>query len=153
MPGYTENRIVIFGDYEQIFELTNKIEVWPKLFTEYKDAQVISQKDNEIKFRLTTFAEGQRPERSWVSRRKLFKSEGYAEAERLDPLFPFKYMKIRWEYERLPNNIGVIMTWIQEFDVADDCKFSVTEMESFLNHNTHKQIKSVKNNVEGWGQA
>lgn len=150
MPGYTENRIVIYRDYDHVFDLTNRIDLWPKLFTEYKDAVVLEQSDNEITFQLTTFAEGQKPSRTWKSKRILNKKDGVATAERIDPLFPFAYMNIRWEYEKLPSDTAVIMTWIQEFDVHPDCQFSDVQMESFLNRGTHKQMKAVKQAVEAW---
>jgi len=150
MPGYTENRILIHRDYEHVFDLTNRIDLWPNLFTEYQAAEILEKKDNELLFRLTTFPEGERPSRTWMSRRIMNKSEGYATAVRLDPLFPFAYMKIRWEYEKLPSDTAVLMTWIQEFEVSPECQFSEVQMESFLNHNTHMQIKAVKNAVEAW---
>lgn len=150
MKGYTENRVVVFRDYDHVFDLTNDIEQWPNLFTEYKDAKVLSREGDEITFQLTTFADGQKPSRTWVSKRRLDKDNKLAIAHRIDPLFPFSYMNIRWEYEILPSDTGVIMTWIQEFDVADDCKFTLAEMESFLNRNTHKQMQAVKSAVERW---
>lgn len=150
MKGYTENRVVVMCDYDHVFDLSNRIDLWPKLFTEYSDAEILEQTETDIRFRLTTFPEGERPSRSWVSTRHLDKENGIATAERIEPKFPFKYMNIRWEYEKLPGDIGVIMTWIQEFDVADDCKFNVAQMEQFLNRNTHKQIKCVKKVIEAW---
>lgn len=150
MPGYTENRILIHRDFDHVFDLTNNIELWPKLFTEYKDAKVLEKNDNEIVFQLTTFPEGERPSRTWKSKRYLNKANGIATAKRIEPLFPFAYMDIRWEYEKLADNKAVVMTWIQEFDVHPECQFSVTQMESFLNHNTYKQIRAVKKAVEEW---
>lgn len=150
MAGYTENRIVVFRDFDHVFDLSNRIDLWPKLFSEYKDAKVLEQHGNVIKFQLTTYPEGEKPSRTWVSERVIDKVNRVALAERLEPKFPFEYMKIRWEYEPLPNNIGVIMTWIQEFNVHKDCKFSNELMESFLNKATYKQIKLVKKNIEEW---
>lgn len=150
MSGYTENKIVIYRDYNHVFDLSNRVDLWPRLFTEYETSEVLIQKDNYVKFRLTTFPEADRASRSWISERKIKKQEALAEATRLDPIFPFSYMRIRWEYEKLPNDIGVVMTWIQDFDVHPDCKVSVEKMESFLNNNTRIQMNSVKKNIESW---
>lgn len=150
MDGYTENRVVIMRDLDHVFKLTNRIDLWPQLFTEYKEALVLEQDGNEIKFRLTTFSDGLKPERIWISKRYIDRENLVAHAERLDPKFPFEYMKIRWDYEQLPGNIGVVMTWIQNFNVDPNCKFNNVQMESFLNRATHDQIKAVKKNVESW---
>lgn len=150
MPGYTENRVIIHRDYDHTFDLTNRIDLWPQLFTEYKEAEILEQRPDYVKFRLTTFPEQGRPSRSWISERFLDKENFQATASRLDPIFPFTYMHIRWEYETMPSDKAVVMTWIQEFDVHPDCQFSVEQMENFLNKNTYKQLRAVKQNVERW---
>ena len=153
MTGYTENQIVIFRDFKHVFELTNRIDLWTKLFTEYQSAEVLSQQDNVITFRLTTFPEGSRPSRTWTSVRTIMPEKRQAIAKRLDPTFPFEHMDIQWLYEELPNKDGVIMTWIQSFQVHPECPFSNEQMESFLNANTRKQMRAVKTNVERWQDA
>lgn len=153
MAGYTENQIVIFRDYEHVFALTNRIDLWPQLFTEYQHAEVLSQKDNEITFRLTTFPEGSRPSRTWTSVRTILPLEHRAVAKRMPPAFPFVSMDIEWLYEELPGKDGVIMTWKQTFEVDPECPFSNEQMESFLNANTRKQMRSVKERVEQWQGA
>lgn len=153
MNGYTENQIVIFRDFKHVFELTNRIDLWTRLFTEYQSAEILNQDGNVITFRLTTFPEGQRPSRTWTSVRTIMPELGQATAKRLDPTFPFEYMDIQWFYEELPNKDGVIMTWIQSFHVHPECPFSNEQMESFLNANTRKQMRSVKTNVELWQEA
>lgn len=148
--GYTENKILIHRDFDHVFDLTNKIELWPQLFTEYRTAEIISREGNEIIFKLETFPEHDRPARSWVSKRTILKDEALALAERIDSTFPFKKMLIRWEYEKLPSDAAVLMTWIQEFSIHPDCHFSIEQMESFLNKNTRAQMKAVKHAVENW---
>lgn len=150
MAGYTENRIVVLRDPELVFELTNRIELWPRLFTEYERAEVLESDGREVRFRLTTFADGKRPSRSWVSRRVIDRARWRADAERLESGVPFSSMKITWLYEPLPGDVGVVMTWIQEFEVHPDCPWSTEQMESFLNRNTRVQMRSVKEKVEAW---
>ena len=101
MPGYTENSIVILRDFDTVFDLTNEIELWPQLFTEYEKAEVLERKGNEVLFSLTTFPEGERPSRTWVSRRIIDKPGRQATAQRVESAFPFKEMKIHWTYEEI----------------------------------------------------
>lgn len=150
MPGYTENTIVILRDFDTVFDLTNTIELWPQLFTEYEKAEVLERNGNEVLFSLTTYPEGERPSRTWVSRRIIDKPGKQATAERVEKAFPFKDMKIHWTYEELPQGVGVVMTWIQKFEVHDDCKWTTEQMESFLNGNTRTQMRAIKEKVEAW---
>jgi aromatase len=150
VAGYTENNIVVLRDYDTVVDLTNQIELWPRLFTEYAAAEVLERDGDVVVFRLTTHPEENRPSRTWTSRRRLDRAAGEAIAERLPPCFPFSSMKIRWTYERLPQGVGVVMTWIQEFEVDPKCPWNTEQMESFLNRNTRVQMKSVKKAVESW---
>lgn len=150
MPGITENNIVVLRDFDTVFDLTNRVELWTELFTEYEEATVLSRSGNELTFRLKTFPEGERPSRTWVSKRLVDKKNRRAEAERIDPTFPFAHMRIRWTYEPLPGDVGTVMTWTQEFEVHPECPYSNEQMESFLNRNTRVQMKHVKAKVESW---
>ena len=143
-----ENSIVLLRDFDTVFELTNSIELWPRLFSEYEKAEVLERTGNEVLFRLTTFAEGDRPARTWTSRRLIDKPNKQATAERLEPTFPFKYMHICWTYEELPQSAGTSMTWVQEFEVHHQCPWTDEQMESFLNHNTRVQMQEVKQKIE-----
>lgn len=149
MPGYTENTIVILRDFDTVFDITNTIELWPQLFTEYEKAEVLERKGNEVLFSLTTFPEDGRPSRTWVSRRIIDKPGRQATAERVENAFPFKEMKIHWTYEELPQGVGVIMTWIQKFEPAEGA-WSTEKLESFLNGNTRIQMRAIKEKVEAW---
>ncbi|MBV8886525.1 MAG: SRPBCC family protein [Chroococcidiopsidaceae cyanobacterium CP_BM_RX_35] len=149
MPGYTENSIVILRDFDTVFDLTNNIELWPQLFTEYEKAVVLERNGNEVLFSLTTYPEGERPSRTWVSRRIIDKPGKQATAERVEKAFPFEDMKIHWTYEELPKNVGVVMTWIQKFEPAEGA-WSTEKLESFLNRNTRTQMRAIKEKVEAW---
>jgi aromatase len=146
--GSTKNSIVILRDFDTVFDLTNTIELWPQLFTEYEKAEILERHGNEIVFRLTTFPEGEVPAHSWVSRRRIEKETKQAIAERLDPTFPFQYMHIHWTYEDLPDRSGVVMTWTQEFAPHPEFPKTVEEMEAYLNHHTRIQMQAIKTKIE-----
>lgn len=148
MKGYTENSINVFRNIDKVFDLTNQIEMWPKLFTEYQAAEVLEKKDNYIKFRLMTHPDENGKVNSWVSERIIDKENFKVKAKRLEPLYPFTSMEIIWTYEPLPQNTGVNMTWIQEFEVDKSFPHDVYDMESFLNRGSREQMKAVKRAVE-----
>jgi aromatase len=149
LTGYTHNTIVILKDFDTVFDLTNDIELWPQLFTEYKEAKVLERDGNKVTFQLTTFPEENHPSRTWVSTRIIDKPGKKAEAQRIEQAFPFKMMKIYWTYEELPQNVGTVMTWVQKFEPAEGA-WAVEKIESFLNRNTRVQMQAIKEAVEAW---
>ncbi len=141
--GHTVNSIVINAPYELVFDISNKIERWTELFgDEYAKADVLERKGNEITFRLTD-EDG----KSWVSKRWLFKELNMAYAQRWDPIFPFKYMKIVWLYTQTIE--GVKMTWIQDFELDSAfTKFTAEQIEGFVNEHSQHNMKIFKKVIE-----
>jgi aromatase len=122
--------IVIQGDPDEIFAITNDISRWPELFKEYRGAKILSlQRDGRfarIEFELTN-EEGE----VWQSWRILDYQKREAIAQRGTPKFPFFYMHLTWTYE--PVEGGVRMTWTQAFEM--DPNAPVTN-EQVLGHMT-----------------
>ena len=140
--GHTCNSIIINAPYDLVFDISNDIPRWTQLFgTEYKKAEVVEKKDNKIVFRLTDDED-----KSWVSWRLLFKDKFFAYAERYDPKFPFKYMKIIWLYTQKPE--GVELVWIQHFEMDDKAKFNNEQVEGFINKHSKENLKIFKEVIE-----
>ena len=140
--GHTCNSILINAPYEKIFDISNDIPRWTELFGgEYKEARVVTREANRIVFQLTD-DEG----RSWQSFRLLFKKDYFAYAERLDPKFPFEYMKIIWLYT--PTQEGVILTWIQHFTMDKKAKFNDEQVEGFINKHSKENLEIFKRVIE-----
>ena len=111
--GHTCNSIIINAPYEKVFDISNDILRWTELFgKEYKKAEIVKKEDNKITFRLTD-----EDDKSWQSWKLLFKDQHFTYAEREEPKFPFKYMKIIWLYTPKPD--GTELTWIQHFEMDE----------------------------------
>jgi len=140
--GHTCNSIIINAPYDLVFDISNDIPRWTELFgAEYKKAEVLEKKDNKITFRLTD-----EDDKSWVSWRLLFKDKYFAYAQRHEPLFPFKYMKIVWFYTLKPE--GVEMVWVQHFEMEKDFKFNDAQIEGFINEGSQHNLKIFKDIIE-----
>lgn len=140
--GHTVNSIVINAPYEKIFDISNDISRWPELFGgEYKRAEVVKKEGNKITFRLTDDEN-----RTWQSWRLLFKDKFLAYAEREEPKFPFKFMKIIWLYTPRPQ--GIEMTWIQHFEMDEKAKFNDQQVEGFINKHSQDNLKIFKEVIE-----
>lgn len=140
--GHTCNSIIINAPYDSVFDISNAIPRWTELFGgEYQKAEVLKKEGNKIIFRLTD-DEG----KSWQSWKLLFKERYFTYAEREEPKFPFKYMKIIWLYTQKPE--GVEMSWIQHFEMDEKAKFNDTQVEGFINKHSQENLKIFKQVIE-----
>ena len=129
--GHTCNSIVINAPYDLIFDISNDIPQWTRLFgSEYKKAEIVKKEGNKITFRLTDDED-----KSWQSWRLSFK-----------PKFTFKYMKIIWLYT--PKAGGTELTWIQHFEMDDKAKFNDEQVEGFINKHSQDNLKIFKEVIE-----
>ena len=153
--GHTCNSIIINAPYDLVFDISNDIPRWTELFgAEYQKAEVLEKKDNKITFRLTD-----EDAKSWVSWRLLFKDKYFAYAQRHEPLFPFKYMKIIWLYTPKPEGMAlasapptagcpVELAWIQHFEMDEKAKFNDQQVEGFINEGSQANLKIFKQIIE-----
>lgn len=140
--GHTANSVVIKAPYDLVFDISNDIERWTELFGgEYTEAKVLEREGNKITFQLTD-DEGN----SWQSFRLLFKDNYFAYAQKKEPTFPFKYMKIIWLYTPEPD--GIQMTWIQDFTMDEKAKFNDEQVEGFINKHSQDNLKIFKEVIE-----
>ncbi len=139
--AHTVNSIVINAPYEKVFDLSNDIARWKEFFAEYTESQVLETKDNKIIFKLT-----HQNGNSWKSYRLLFKEDKFAYASKLEPMFPFEYMKIIWLYREVGD--GVEMTWIQDFKMDKGAKFNDEQAEGMINKHSKENLKNFKAIIE-----
>jgi len=140
--GHTVNSILIKAPYELVFDVSNDIERWTELFgEEYTEAKILKREGNRLTFQLTD-NEGN----SWQSFRLLFKDDYFAYAQKMEPPFPFKYMKIIWLYTPQPD--GILMTWIQDFTMDEKAKFNDEQVEGFINKHSQDNLKIFKEVIE-----
>jgi hypothetical protein len=144
VKGYVENQITILGDCEKIFEYTNDVLNWSELFDEYETVKVLLKTENEVTFTLR-----HKNGNEWTSKRITNRSKMKVRGKRMTSMFPFSKMDIYWFYEKLPSEIGCTMCWIQIFNLDESfAEHEVYRMESFLNKNTRKEMKRIKNILE-----
>ncbi|MBI4982513.1 MAG: SRPBCC family protein [Candidatus Omnitrophica bacterium] len=140
--GHTCNSIIINAPYDKVFDISNDIPRWTELFGgEYKKAEVVKKEANKITFRLTDDED-----KSWVSWRLLFKDNYFTYAERHEPKFPFKFMKIIWLYTPKPE--GTELVWIQHFEMDDKAKFNDEQVEGFINKHSKENLLIFKEAIE-----
>ncbi|MFD0691994.1 SRPBCC family protein [Actinomadura fibrosa] len=151
MPGHVENSIVIDAPFDLVWEMTNDVESWPDLFSEYSAAEILTREGDTVRFRLTMHPDEDGNVWSWVSERTPDVETRTVRAHRLPP-GPFEYMHINWSYEAVPSG-GVRMTWIQDFHMRPEAPVDDAAMEARLNAGTKVQMPLIKERVESAAHA
>jgi len=139
--AHTVNSVVINAPYEKVFDVSNDISKWKEFFDEYTESDVLETEGNKLVFKLS-----HKNGSSWKSYRLLFKEDRFAYASRVEPMFPFEYMKIIWLYRDVEG--GVEMTWIQDFKMDKGAKYTDEQVEGLINKHSQENLKRFKDIIE-----
>ncbi|WP_380281579.1 SRPBCC family protein [Kitasatospora purpeofusca] len=145
MPGHTDNEIVIAAPLDLVWEITNDLENWPQLFSEYASVEVLEREGDRVRFRLTMHPDEDGKIWSWVSERTTDRSELAVSARRVEP-GPFEFMDIRWEYAEVP--AGTRMRWVQDFAMKPTAPVDDEGMVNHINRNSRIQLQLIREKVE-----
>jgi aromatase len=150
MAGRTQNEVVITAPMDLVWRMTNDVESWPTLFTEYASAEILEQAGNRVRFRLTTHPEDDGKAWSWVSERIADPALRTVTARRIETGPLLESMNIRWEYEDAsgPQGEAVRLRWIQEFQMRPDAPVDDHGAEAHLNRQTAVEMAHIKEVVE-----
>jgi len=143
--GHTDNSIVIAAALDVVWRLTNDIEQWPDLFTEYASVEILERRGNSVRFRLTMHPDEQGNAWSWVSERTVDPDTHSVTARRIETGW-FDYMHISWSYRPTPG--GTEMRWVQDFRMKPDSPVDDEAMTARINHNTRVQMSTIGAKVE-----
>ncbi|WP_435972629.1 SRPBCC family protein [Streptomyces sp. Qhu_M48] len=145
MPGHTDNSVTIDAPLDLVWDITNDIENWPRLFSEYASLEVLSREGDSTTFRLTMHPDESGKVWSWVSERTVDRERRTVDARRVET-GPFDHMKIRWEYEETP--VGVHMRWVQDFAMKPDAPVDDDWMTDNINRNSRTQMALIRDRIE-----
>ncbi|MGK4579412.1 SRPBCC family protein [Kitasatospora sp. HPMI-4] len=145
MPGHTDNTIVINAPVDLVWEMTNDLENWPQLFSEYASVEVLDRDGSRTTFRLTMHPDENGQIWSWVSERTTDRKSLAVKARRVEP-GPFEYMDIRWEYSEVPG--GTSMRWVQDFAMKPTAPVDDEGMTNHINRNSRIQMELIRDKVE-----
>ncbi|SFX58925.1 SRPBCC family protein [Streptomyces atratus] len=145
MPGHTENEITIAAPLDLVWDVTNDLENWPRLFSEYAAVEIIERDGDSTTFRLTMHPDENDKVWSWVSERTVNRAERTVRARRVEP-GPFQHMNIRWEYSEVPG--GTKMHWTQDFAMRPDAPVDDAWMTDNINRNSKVQMELIRDKIE-----
>src|SRR6185503_3394784 len=96
MAGHTENEVVIAAPIDLTFSVTNDLDRWPALFSEYASVEILHRDGPTTRFRLTMHPDEEGRVWSWVSERTVDPDAFTVEAQRVET-GPFEHMRIHWD--------------------------------------------------------
>jgi aromatase len=145
MSGHTDNSVLISAPLPLVWDITNELEGWPNLFTEYASVEVLERRGNTVRFRLTMHPDEQGRVWSWVSERTADPQTRTVSAHRVET-GPFEYMQIRWSYHE--EDGGTRMRWVQDFEMKPSAPVDDPGMVEHLNRSTAVQQSVIKEKIE-----
>jgi aromatase len=143
--GHTDNTVWIDADIELVWDITNDLEQWPSLFSEYASVEVLERRGDTVRFRLTMHPDPQGRVWSWVSERTMDRRAWQVSAQRVEP-GPFEFMRIAWAYT--PRDDGTEMRWVQDFRMRPEAPVDTAGMTTRINTNSAIQMSLIKAKVE-----
>jgi len=144
-PGHTMNSVVIAAPVQLVWDMTNDMESWVDLFTEYAAVDVLERDGNTVRFRLTMLPDETGTVWSWISERVADPVKREVHARRVEP-GPFEYMRIHWRYDELPE--GTRMTWTQDFSMRPTAPVTDAQMTDRINANSKIQMSIIRDRIE-----
>ncbi|GAA3305901.1 SRPBCC family protein [Streptomyces cinereospinus] len=145
MAGHTQNEITIAAPLDLVWDMTNDLERWPQLFSEYASVEILSREGNRTRFRLTMHPDDDGTVWSWVSEREPDRDTLTVRARRVET-GPFAHMDILWQYEEVP--AGTRMVWTQDFAMKPDAPVDDAWMTDNINRNSKIQMALIRDRVE-----
>lgn len=151
MAGRTDNAVVIHAPLELAWDMTNDLESWPTLFSEYSAVEILERRGNTVRFRLTMHPDDNGKVWSWVSERTADPVRHTVEARRVET-GPFEYMRISWTYAPAAGG-ATHMRWIQEFAMKATAPVDDDQAAAHLNQQTRREMERIKQAVEAVSAA
>ena len=145
MTGHTDNTVLINAPLDLVWQVTNDLENWPSLFSEYASVEVLERVGQRTRFRLTMHPDENGKVWSWVSEREPDREALTVSARRVEP-GPFEFMDIRWEYAEVPQ--GTSMRWIQDFAMKPTAPVDDAGMTERINRNSQIQMDLIREKIE-----
>ncbi|WP_431041465.1 SRPBCC family protein [Streptomyces sp. P1-3] len=145
MSARTDNEIVIAAPLNVVWDITNDLEHWTELFSEYAAVEVLRREGDTTTFRLTLHPDKDGKVWSWVSEREADREARTVWARRVET-GNFTYMNIRWEYEETPG--GTRMRWTQDFEMKPEATMDDAAMTERINRNSKTQMELIRDRIE-----
>jgi aromatase len=145
MAAHTENEITVNAPLDLVWDMTNDLEHWPQLFSEYASVEVLERQGRKTTFRLTMHPDENGTVWSWVSEREPVPETRTVTARRVET-GPFEFMEIFWSYHEVQG--GTRMRWVQDFAMKPEAPVDDAGMTTRINANSAVQLELIRDKIE-----
>ncbi|WUH95187.1 SRPBCC family protein [Streptomyces sp. NBC_00433] len=145
MAAHTENEITVGAPLDLVWDMTNDLEHWPQLFSEYASVEILERQGRKTTFRLTMHPDENGTVWSWVSEREPVPETRTVTARRVET-GPFDFMEIFWSYHEVPG--GTRMRWVQDFAMKPEAPVDDAGMTARINANSAVQLELIRDKIE-----
>ncbi|MEU9416851.1 SRPBCC family protein [Streptomyces sp. NPDC048272] len=146
MSGHTDNEITVNAPVDVVWEVTNDLQNWPQLFSEYASIEILDRVGDTTRFRLTMHPDDNGVVWSWVSERTVDRDGLTVKARRVET-GPFAHMDIHWEYHPVSGG-STRMRWVQDFAMKPDAPVDDAWMTDNINRNSRTQMALIRDKIE-----
>lgn len=150
MSGHTDNSILIAAPMDLVWRMTNDVEAWPRLFSEYSTTEVVERRGDSVRFKIALHPDENGEVWSWVSERTADPRSRTVRSHRVETGV-FKYMSLFWEY--VQEDDGVRLRFVQDFEVKPGAPLDDAGMTERLNRNTAVQLRLIRDKVQAAAAA
>lgn len=150
MSGHTDTSVAIDADVDLVWDVTNDIEGWPDLFTEYADARILRRHGDTVRFRLTTRPDADGNVWTWVSERTADRRRWQVRGRRVETGW-FRYMSLHWTY--VPLGGRTRLRWVQDFAMKPDAPLDDAAMTARITANSRAQLDVIADRIAAMARA
>lgn len=137
--------ITIAGDLDAVFERTNTINHWKEYFHDYTESVELSR-ERHGRFTMLTFRLTDNHRGTWESWRILDHHAHTAIAQRGEPEYPYRYMHLKWGYERVED--GVRLTVLHDFEMDPAAPYTNEQALESMEKHLSANLANIKRCVE-----
>ena len=145
MSGHIDNYVDIEAPMSLVWDMTNDVENWAQLFSEYSVSEILRRDGDTLRIRLALHPDENGTVYGWVSDRTPDPIARTARSMRVEP-GPFKYMFLFWEYTE--TGTGVRLRWVQDFEMKPNAPVDDAGMTRHLNDNSIVQMELIRDKVQ-----
>lgn len=150
MSGHTDNSILIAAPMDLVWRMTNDVEAWPRLFSEYSTTEVVERRGDSVRFKIALHPDENGTVWSWMSERTADPRSRTVRSHRVETGV-FKYMSLFWEY--VQEDGGVRLRFVQDFEMKPGAPLDDAGMTERLNRNTAVQLRLIRDKVQAAAAA
>jgi len=152
MAARVETSVVIDAPFDVVWKMTNDVESWPDMYTEYAKVEVLAREGAMVRFRVTTHPDVNGTVQTWVSERTPDLQARTARSRRIET-GPFaEKVDLYWDYVQTPE--GVRLRLVTELVLRPTAPVDEPTAVAYLTDTNRQELAHLRDVIEAaWADA